>query len=35
VEMMKFFIRDTMAMACRRSRKLKEAKLEADGDFVR
>jgi hypothetical protein len=30
---MKFFIRDTMAKSCRRSRKLMEAKLGADGDF--
>jgi hypothetical protein len=33
MEAMKFFIRDTMAKACRRSWKLMEAKVEADGDF--
>jgi hypothetical protein len=33
MELMKFFIRDTMARACRRSRKRIEVKLEAEGDL--
>jgi hypothetical protein len=32
-EVMKFLIKDTMAKACRRSRKRMEAKMEADGGF--
>jgi hypothetical protein len=34
MELMKFFIRDSMAMACRRSRKRIEVKLEAEGDLI-
>jgi hypothetical protein len=34
IEVMKFFIRDTMARACRRSRKVMEAKMKADGHFL-
>jgi hypothetical protein len=34
MKMMKFFTMTTVAKACKKSRKLMEAKLEADGDFV-
>jgi hypothetical protein len=34
MEVMKLFIKDTKAKACRRSRKLMEAKLDADSGFV-
>jgi hypothetical protein len=33
IELIKFFIRDTMAKACNWSRKRMEVKLEADSDL--